>query len=82
MKKILLILGLFAVLLAACAKNKDFNAIKKGMKSKDVIAKLGEPTEKQVRPFGFSWWIYGDKAMVVMSADTVADVVMNNNKTK
>jgi len=63
-----------AILLQACKSGPDFGAIKAGMKSSEVVKKIGSPAK--VRQMGIaSWWLYDDpqQHIVVINSDTVAN---------
>ena len=71
MKKILL-LSIITIFLS-CSKTANFDKLKVGMTSKEVIDLVGEPMEK-TDFFGAEMWIYkvGDSGhMVTISSDTI-----------
>jgi hypothetical protein len=82
MKNLVLLL-LLLVTFTACNKNQSkFGQIKPGMKSKEVIALVGDPTSKTPM-FTVEWWSYqSDNKMIVISGDTVERVVMDMKATQ
>ena len=71
MKKVLL-LSIITIFLS-CSKTANFDKLKVGMTSKEVVDLVGEPTEKSPL-FGAEVWIYkvGDSGhMVTMNSDTI-----------
>jgi hypothetical protein len=73
--KNLVFTALFGLFLVSCGHHSDINKVKKGMSDKEVVAIMGEPDKKQPMMMGITWWRYGDNQMVILTDDTVVNVV-------
>lgn len=76
MKKLItMIMILLTVTLISCS-GQNFNKVKKGMKSTEVIALVGQP--KEIRSMWVvKWWMYNDskKHIIIMQGDSVINSI-------
>jgi hypothetical protein len=82
LKKSFFILAI-TIFTGCSVKHNDFEKIKTGMKSAEVVKLVGAPPRKQ--PMGVSmWWLYNDpeKHMVVINSDTVANCTTQKDAMK
>lgn len=82
MKKLMLLFVLFISFSCQSSVN-NFDKIKKGMKSSEVIKLVGNPKEKMPM-FICEWWMYDDvkKHIVVIGKDTVTNITTKEELKK
>lgn len=66
---------LLFVLFVSCSSNKNFDRIKIGMKSSEVVKLVGSPKQKMPMII-CDWWMYDDpdRHVIVIGSDTVVNI--------
>lgn len=67
---------LFILLFITCSSNNNFDKVKIGMKSSEVVSLIGSPKEKMPM-FVYEMWIYNDAQnhIVTIGNDTVMNIL-------